>query len=78
MRKHSGATHVVVKFEVQLPEGGLLITYADDGIGIKEGVPHQNGLRNTGNRIKAIHGELNFDSGTGKGLRIEIIFPGTA
>lgn len=73
MKKHSQATNVVIKFEEKADH--CLITYFDDGIGIPEGTPPKNGLTNTGNRIKAIHGEITFDAGTGKGLQIQISFP---
>lgn len=71
MQKHSRATNVVVKFEEE--EGRCVITYADDGIGMPEGTIYKNGLTNTGNRIKAIQGELNFDSSS-KGLTIQLCF----
>jgi len=73
MKKHSGARNVVIKFETQ--GGNRYIYYMDDGVGMKEDVRYKNGLRNTGNRIKAIQGQLIFDSQTGKGLHIELSFP---
>jgi signal transduction histidine kinase len=73
MKKHSGATNVVIRFEREPDE--CRISYADDGIGIsKESLP-KNGLTNTGNRIKAIHGKINFDTVEGKGLEVQITFP---
>lgn len=73
MQKHSGATNVVIKFEDRADH--CLITYFDNGKGLPEGTSHQNGLTNTGNRIKAMHGEIIFDSNAGKGLQIRISFP---
>jgi signal transduction histidine kinase len=34
-----------------------------------------NGLTNTGNRIKAIHGDLIFERKAGEGLKIQLRFP---
>ncbi|PWG79682.1 ATP-binding protein [Pararcticibacter amylolyticus] len=73
MQKHSRAANVVVKFE---DKGDTCqITYMDDGIGIQPGIVHQNGLTNTGTRIKTIRGRIIFGSNEGKGLRIDISFP---
>lgn len=72
MQKHSRAANVLVKFSQQ--GGGYLITYIDDGIGFKEGHIPNNGLKNTGNRINAIGGEIKFVSSAGKGLEIQITF----
>jgi signal transduction histidine kinase len=73
MKKHSAARNVVLKFEAR--EGTRYIDYTDDGVGMTADVRYKNGLTNTGNRIKAIHGQLIFDSQTGKGLHIELSFP---
>jgi signal transduction histidine kinase len=73
MQKHSGAANVVIKFEEQ--DGRCRISYADDGIGLPANTPHKNGLTNTGNRIKAMQGDLIFDSNPGKGLHIQLSFP---
>jgi signal transduction histidine kinase len=74
MKKHSGASNVVIKFEVR-EEDVHYIDYTDDGVGIAGDVPYKNGLTNTGNRIKAIHGRLIFGIQTGKGLNIQLSFP---
>jgi signal transduction histidine kinase len=73
MHKHSQATNVTIRFE--LKGNHCTITYLDNGIGLPENLPEQNGLSNTGNRIKAINGEITFDSKTGEGLQIELSFP---
>lgn len=73
MQKHSRANSVVIKFENQA--GSRLITYFDNGIGFSEGHVPNNGLRNTGNRIKTIHGAIKFASKAGEGLEIQITFP---
>lgn len=73
MKKHSHATNVVVKFEDS--SGQCSISYFDDGVGFPEKTLYKNGLKNTGNRIKAIQGKIIFDTGSGKGLRIRLSFP---
>ncbi|ETZ20928.1 ATP-binding protein [Pedobacter sp. V48] len=73
MRKHSQATDVVIRFEKQ--SNRCLISYIDDGVGMQKSTVFNNGLVNTGNRIKAIDGELTFVTNTGKGLEINITFP---
>ncbi|SER07644.1 tetratricopeptide repeat-containing sensor histidine kinase [Pedobacter rhizosphaerae] len=73
MKKHSRATSVAVKFEQT--NHNITIYYTDNGIGISKGTSFNNGLTNTGNRIKAIKGAINFDTQTEKGLKIQITFP---
>jgi signal transduction histidine kinase len=73
MQKHSHATDVVVRFEQ--PADLLRITYIDNGVGMPVKPTFNNGLTNTGNRIKAINGKLTFDAAAGKGLQIDITFP---
>jgi signal transduction histidine kinase len=75
MKKHSGASNVVIKF--QDLSGHYLISYFDNGTGIPDGTPQKNGLKNTGNRIKEIGGQITFDSHGAKGLEIQISFPTT-
>ena len=73
MDKHSKATRVTFIFRQR--DGRIYITYQDNGIGIAEDTPFNNGLKSTGNRIKNIHGEITFDSKLGKGLQIKMSFP---
>lgn len=73
MKKHSGATSVVIKFERDFK--GLKVSYADDGKGIPSDAENKNGLRNTENRIKAIHGAISFESSDPKGLKIQLSIP---
>jgi signal transduction histidine kinase len=75
MKKHSGASNVIVKF--QKLSDHYLISYFDNGTGIPDGTSQKNGLKNTGNRIKDIGGEITFDSHSVKGLQIQISFPTT-
>ena len=72
MRKHSQATNVVIRFENK--NNKININYADNGIGIKEKTEFRNGLRNTGNRIDSINGEITFDTKIERGLKIRITF----
>lgn len=73
MRKHSKADNVTVKFE-RLPNA-LKITYRDDGVGIQAGSKKGNGLESTGNRIKALGGQIIFESNEGNGLPVTINIP---
>ncbi|SDH16610.1 tetratricopeptide repeat-containing sensor histidine kinase [Mucilaginibacter gossypii] len=73
MRKHSQAENVALRFNVEGKK--IHIHYTDDGRGISGTLKKKNGLRNTGNRIKSMGGELNFDTDQEKGLKIHITFP---
>jgi len=73
MKKHSGAKNVAVLFE--RAGNRITVNYADDGKGMPAVLNYKNGLTNTGNRINAIRGEINFDSHAGKGLEVRITFP---
>ena len=73
MKKHSKGSNVVVRFEQV--NNDININYTDDGIGITEETKFKNGLTNTGNRIKCIHGKITFDIKAEKGLKIQISFP---
>lgn len=73
MKKHSNATQVEVLFK--MTDNSIIINYLDNGIGIQGQPKYQNGLTNTGNRIKHINGEITFDTKLEKGLKILISFP---
>lgn len=73
MKKHSGASNVAVRFEDSADQ--IKIYYTDNGVGMSDETSFKNGLRNTGNRIDAIHGEITFDIKVEKGLKIQICFP---
>ncbi len=72
MKKHSRASHVAVRFEQQGHQ--FLIHYADNGIGLPPNFQKGNGLVNTGNRIKNLHGDFTFDTRE-NGLKIRMTFP---
>jgi tetratricopeptide (TPR) repeat protein len=73
MRKHSGAENVAIRFGTGNKK--IDIHYTDDGTGIRGTLKKKNGLRNTGNRISGMGGELIFDTSQEKGLKIQISFP---
>lgn len=73
MRKHSKATQVAVRFE--LKDDKIFIYYTDNGIGMPEGTKFKNGLKNTGNRINYIGGNINFGASTTGGLNVQLIIP---
>jgi tetratricopeptide (TPR) repeat protein len=73
MDKHSGATKVSLMFKERKKQ--ITILYSDNGIGLQDQNHLNNGLKNTGNRIKNIQGKITFESNLGKGLRINISFP---
>ncbi|WP_316838600.1 tetratricopeptide repeat protein [Pedobacter gandavensis] len=72
MKKHSQANSVVLKFTRN--EGVVSISYADNGIGIKD-LHKKNGLTNTETRINGIRGTIIFDTTLKEGLKIQLLFP---
>lgn len=73
MKKHSGATNVVIKFKDDNNTG--TINYSDDGKGFPADFKYNNGLNNTVNRIKSLNGEINFGKSDRNGASIAISFP---
>ncbi|WP_258862269.1 tetratricopeptide repeat-containing sensor histidine kinase [Sphingobacterium spiritivorum] len=73
MKKHSGASNVAVKFERN--DNQIQISYSDNGIGIKDNLQFNNGLKNTGTRIENIQGAITFETQTERGLKIQFSFP---
>ena len=73
MKKHSKATVVVLTFSVK--EKQLIIQYSDNGIGLPFIKASKKDLLNMENRIQSVEGTLNFDSESGKGLKLAMIFP---
>ena len=73
MRKHSRATNVLVRFELQ--DGIHKITYKDNGIGLSTSFKKGNGWLHTENRILAIKGVLIFGATSNNGLEIQLSFP---
>ncbi|MES2275982.1 MAG: ATP-binding protein [Bacteroidota bacterium] len=73
MTKHSRASQALVAFE--LHNHTLLIDYRDNGVGLPDHFDQGNGLRNTGNRIKALRGDLKFVKEAAGGARIQLLIP---
>ena len=74
MKKHSGATLVLLKFE---REGNrALISYSDNGQGIAPGASLDlGGLQIAENRMEAIKGTFTFDTQGTRGFRCQLGFP---
>lgn len=73
MKKHSGATNVVIKFKEENHTG--TIHYNDDGKGFPADVKYGNGLHNTVNRIQSLKGDIIFGKSDQGGASIAIRFP---
>ncbi|MCO6148374.1 hypothetical protein [Flavobacterium sp. NRK1] len=74
MKKHSHATLVVISFTVANKK--FKISYTDNGVGAsKEKLFSKNGLLNIESRMASIGGSINFDTNTGKGFHITLIYP---
>lgn len=73
MDKHSQASFVSIRFSRQVDR--IAIYYHDNGIGVSDKINFGNGLKNTGNRIKNIQGEIIFGTKSEKGLEINFSFP---
>lgn len=69
--KHSKANHI--SFRLEYDESDLIISIADDGIGLSQPIKYGNGIINIKNRIEAIHGQIDFIP-LEKGLKIIILF----
>ena len=73
MKKHSGASIVVVKFESN--SNTLFINYSDNGKGCEKSKIIKNGLQNMENRILAIKGTITFETEPDKGFKVKITMP---
>lgn len=73
MTKHSNASSVAIRFE--RISNTIGVHYTDNGRGISENTKFNNGLTNTGNRIKSIGGTITFEKGDNGGLHVEIRLP---
>jgi len=73
MKKHSGATTVVMRFTKD--DTMLIVHYNDNGSGFtNKQLVLGNGLKNTQNRISAVGGTIDFTS-PAKGLKVAIELP---
>lgn len=75
MKKHSQAHNVLVKFDRD--KNRCRIRYSDDGVGVNKPLQPGNGLRNTGNRILALGGTINFEEEKTNGFGVTISFSTT-
>lgn len=73
MKKHSRATEVVLRFQVE--DNQFALHYSDNGVGFSETHHVGNGLRNTENRIEGLGGTCTFVSEKDKGVRISCFIP---
>lgn len=72
-KKHSQATLVVIDFLEE--KKSILLTYTDNGIGLKNVQNRKSGLQNAENRILAIKGSLTFDTTIQKGFKAIVFIP---
>ena len=74
VRKHARAS--AVKAALEQHDGIFRMTIADDGIGFATEAPGSGqGLRNMRERVKELDGQLDVQSGNGKGTRLIIELP---
>ncbi|WP_202393952.1 ATP-binding protein [Flavobacterium sp. HBTb2-11-1] len=74
MKKHSDASLVAIIFKESKRD--IIINYTDNGKGIDlNKMILKNGLHNIENRILAIKGAIDIDSGLGKGFKLFIKLP---
>ncbi len=74
MKKHSLATAVVLKFEIN--NNIFSIKYTDNGVGIKDfEKKYGSGIQNTENRIAKINGDINFEKNPKGGLIVNMNIP---
>ncbi|WP_306462552.1 tetratricopeptide repeat-containing sensor histidine kinase [Flavobacterium circumlabens] len=73
MKKHSGASVVVVKFDTD--DNSVFIQYTDNGKGAEKNKIIKNGLQNMENRILAIKGSIIFDTEPQRGFKVKITLP---
>ncbi|GGD17757.1 hypothetical protein GCM10011343_05610 [Flavobacterium orientale] len=71
--KHSQATLVII--DITEKNNTLVITFTDNGIGLKNTQNHKSGLQNAENRIQAIKGTLTFDTSLQKGCKAILMIP---
>ncbi|RYD22182.1 MAG: hypothetical protein EOP88_08980 [Verrucomicrobiaceae bacterium] len=72
--RHSGATEV--RLTIEVVEGALVISLADNGCGIGEtsGLPGSDGLRNMDERIQSLGGTCVIETQSGSGTTVRFRF----
>ncbi len=74
MKKHSLATAVVLKFEIN--NNIFSVKYTDNGVGINDfEKKNGSGIQNTENRIAKINGDINFEKNPKGGLIVNMNIP---
>ncbi|MBG6112043.1 signal transduction histidine kinase [Flavobacterium sp. CG_23.5] len=74
MKKHSKSSLVLISFKKN--DKKIQIDYSDNGVGATlEELNFKKGLQNVENRILAIKGTITFDTKSGKGFKVNILFP---
>lgn len=73
MKKHAGASLVLLQFEMQHRK--FIIRYKDNGIGLDHHRPQGIGLRSTESRIKAVGGTTIFEEEQEQGTQITFKIP---
>ena len=74
MKKHSLATAVVLKFEIN--NNIFSVKYTDNGVGINDfEKKYGSGIQNTENRIAKINGDINFEKNPKGGLIVNMNIP---
>ncbi|MBS2212260.1 hypothetical protein KEM09_12650 [Carboxylicivirga mesophila] len=65
-----------IKIAIKNDDGGLVVSYIDNGVGFDIDQVKQNGfgLSNITNRIETIGGKISFNTGAGAGVYVEIAF----
>ena len=73
MKKHSQASIVVIKFDINSKK--IFIDYTDNGKGCDKNKIIKNGLQNMENRILSTKGTITFDTEPDKGFKVKITMP---
>ena len=69
MRKHSAASHALIRFEQRNRK--VSIHYKDNGVGCT--LEKSNGLQNVENRMAALKGRITFESEPNKGFEAKMV-----
>ncbi|MBL0739169.1 ATP-binding protein [Flavobacterium sp. GN10] len=73
MKKHSGASIVVIRFESD--QKSISINYRDNGKGCEKSMVVKNGLQNMSNRVLAVNGTFDIETEPDKGFKVKISMP---
>lgn len=76
--RHAAASSVEIRMQLRRPRSGasvLGLSVVDDGCGFDPGVAEGFGLAGMRERVEGLGGEMQLQSGAGRGTRIEISLP---